>query len=124
MTNGVFEIKLGEKTITLLMGFNAASEFETRYYKHIVSGVAPSEGILFTDLVFSGLYCNAVRNGSMIPSYGEAYDLVEKLGEQYDFIEIRTKLWAVYYESKWGIDFQKRIEEFTKKKVAENQESQ
>lgn len=125
MTNGVFEIKLGKETIKLLLGFNASSEFETRYYRHLVSGIAPSEGILFTDLVFSGLYCNAIRNGETIPAYGDVYELVEKLGEQDDFNEIRTKLWAVYYESKWGMDFEKRVKEFAdKKKVAENQPGQ
>jgi len=125
MTNGVFEIKNGRETIKLLMGFNAASEFETRYFKHITSGVAPSEGILFTDLVYSGMYCNALRNGEQIPSYGEAFDLVEELGQTEDFTDIRTNLWNTYYESKWGTDFKNRLDAFIdKKKVEAGQASQ
>jgi hypothetical protein len=127
MTNGVFEIENGKETVKLLMGFNAASEFETRYFKHITSGIAPSEGILFTDLVFSGMYCNALRNGSQIPSYGEAFDLVEAIGQNDNFNEVRVKLWNVYYESKWGIDFKNRLDKFLndgKKKVEADQESQ
>jgi len=127
MTNGVFEIKLEGKTIKLLMGFNAASEFETRYFKHITSGVAPSEGILFTDLVYSGMYCNALREGAQIPSYGDAFDLVEQLGQTDEFYDVRTKLWNVYYESKWGADFKARLDTFidaNKKKVEGDQQSQ
>lgn len=127
MTNGVFEIKNGDKTVKLLMGFNAASEFETRYFKHITSGIAPSEGILFTDLVYCGMYCNALREEKQIPTYGEAFDLVEAIGQKDDFNDVRVKLWAVYYESKWGIDFKNRLEKFLndgKKKVEADQPSQ
>lgn len=127
MTNGIFDIKAGSKTVQLMMGFNAASEFETRYFRHISSGIAPSEGILFTDLVYSGMYCNAVRNGTQIPSYGEAFDLVEEIGQLDSFNETRLNLWNVYYESKWGADFKKRLDVFmesTKKKVEESQLSQ
>jgi len=127
MTNGIFEIANGKETITLLMGFNAASEFESRYYRHINSGIAPSEGILFTDLVYSGLFCHSLANGKAIKSYQEVFQLVENISQLDNFQDIRVSLWNTYYESKWGTDFKARLDAFLesdKKKVEAGQESQ
>lgn len=124
MTNGVFEIQHGKQVIKLMLGFNASAEFEKRYYQHISSGVVPGEGILFTDLVYAGMYCQAVKTGSLIPKYENVFQLVETLSESEDFNDIRNSLWLTYYESKWGQDFQNRVQDFLKKKVEEKNQSQ
>jgi len=122
--NGVFEIQNGKDVIKLMLGFNASAEFEKRYYQHLISGYAPSEGILFTDLVYSGMYCQAIKTGTLIPKYEKVFELVEQLSELDYFNDVRNSLWASYYESKWGADFQKRVDAFLKKKVEEEPQSQ
>lgn len=124
MTNGVFEIKDSKgDTFVLTLGYNAAMEFEKRYFGHLIAKDSPNQAIMLTDLIYSGLYCNSVKNGSKIYPYSFAYNLVEDIAGMDNFIEVSTSLWAEYYQSKWGQDFEKRLMD-AKKKIVEEIENQ
>lgn len=121
MTNGVFEIKTELGVTKLRFGYMASMEFEQRFFKNATTNSAK----IFTDLIYSGLYCEAVRSENPIPEYEQASTLIDFMSEQDDFDEVSIKIWNTYNESKWGKSFAQRIKEFTDKKKAEaDQESQ
>lgn len=118
--NGVVDLKAGGETYRLRFGYVACMEFEKLIFKNATQNSAK----IFTDLIFSGLMCEAVRNEQPIPEYGAAYDLLEILTSEEDYSEQTLKVWNTYHESKWGKEFQARLNELTKKKVEEGQERQ
>lgn len=118
--NGIVEVKAEGKIYKLRFGYTACMEFERRLFKNATQNSAK----IFTDLLFSGLMCEAVRNEKEIPEYGTAYDLLEVLSQEADYSEQTLKVWNTYHESKWGKEFQDRLSELTKKKVEEDQKSQ
>lgn len=123
MTNGVYEITNSKGKVTqITLGYNAAMEFEKRYFAHIIANDSPNQAIMLTDLVYAGMYCNSMKNGSKVQPYGIAYDLVEDIASMENFATVSSEIWATYYESKWGQDFEKRVND-AKKKMLEELES-
>jgi len=115
--NGIVEIKSGKKTYTLRFSYVACMEFERRIFINPTDNPAK----VFTDLVYSGLFGEAMRNEKPATEYGVAYDILDEISELDNYDEISGKIWDTYYQSKWGADFQKRLDAFTKanKKKAE-----
>lgn len=112
--NGVVEIKIDDTTTHVLrFNMHGSMEFERRMFAN------PSENSIkiFTDLVYSGMFGESVRNSGSVPKYSDAADLVELLNEHKDGATQSEEVWNTYHESKYGKDFQKRIDEFNKKKA-------
>jgi len=120
MTNGVYEITNSKGKVTqITLGYNAAMEFEKRYFAHILAKDSPNQAVMLTDLVYSGMYCNSMKNGLKIKPYSAAYELIEDIAELDTFPTISAEIWATYYESKWGQDFENRLNEAKKKMLVE-----
>lgn len=116
--NGIIDVKVGKVTHRLRFGYHACMEFERRVFKNASENLAK----IFTDLVYSGLFGEAMRSEQPIPEYGMAYDLLEEMASLKDYDKLTTDIWETYYASKWGADFQKRLTDFaeqSKKKVKE-----
>lgn len=116
--NGIIDIVIGEKTTRLRFGYHACMEFERRVFIN----VSDNNAKIFTDLVYSGLFGEAMRSEQPVPTYADAYDLLEGMALEDGYDEKTTEIWNTYYQSKWGADFQKRLTEFTeanKKKADE-----
>lgn len=116
--NGIVEVNAGGKKTVLRFGYIACMEFEKLIFKNATQNSAK----VFTDLIYSGLLCEAVRNEKAIPDYGVAYDLLEVLTSEEDYNEQTLKIWNTYNESKWGQDFQKRLNELNTKKKEDSEE--
>lgn len=109
--NGVFEIEIDEKTITLLFGVSGVDEFQRR------SVYNPSEDSVkvFTDLLYSGLYGYAMRQGKGKPDYETAYDLMEAILGLPNSDAISANIWDTFKESVHGANFLAKIEAINKK---------
>lgn len=93
-------------------------EFEARLFKNPTSNSAK----VLTDLVYSGLFGEAMRNEKPVPAYSYAADILDELANQDDYDTQSENIWNVYNESKFGKDFQERLKEFAKKKELENEQ--
>lgn len=110
----VSEITIGGVKYPLLFGVAAAREMSMRTSENI-SG---NDVKLTQDLLYAGRMNHAIANDLPIPSYTEAYQIVEILYEEEDGQEKQTKIWAEFEESKAGRDWLAKIEE-SKKKIQE-----
>lgn len=115
--NGIVDINLNEKKVTLRFNYHACMEFESRLFKNATDNNAK----VLTDLIYSGLFGEAVRNEKPVPAYSDSVDLLDELANLENYAEQTEKIWNVYNESKFGKDFQERLKEFAKKKVEESE---
>lgn len=114
--NGVIEITVPSGKKRLVMNYYASMEFEQAVFRNASQNTAK----MFTDLVYSGLYGDSMISANQMPTYQEATLLVAEMAEQDDFDKISLEIWDTYNASKWGKDFQARINSFNeenKKKV-------
>lgn len=109
--NGIVEITVSDKKHVLRYGYHGCMEFERRLFKNTNDNNAK----ISTDLIYAGMFGEAMRNEKAVPEYTAAYDLHEELAEEDNYSEQLEKVWTVYNESKYGKDFQKRLAEFKKK---------
>lgn len=109
--NGVIDVKAGDKVYTLRFSMHGCHEFERRLYTN------PSDDKVkaLTDMIYGGLYGEAMRNEQAAPEYSDAYDLLEALYNEDDYIEQSLALQRVYEESKFGKQSIARAEELKKK---------
>lgn len=103
------------------MNYYASMEFEKAVFRNASDNTAK----MFTDLVFSGLYGDSMISANQMPTYQEAALLVDEMSQQDDFDTVSMQIWDAYNESKWGKDFQSRINAFNEenKKKAEEPEA-
>lgn len=109
--NGIVEIQIDGKKHVLRFGYHGCMEFERRLFKNTNDNNAK----ILTDLIYAGMFGEAMRSEKAVPDYADAYDLHESLAEEENYAEQSEKVWTVYNESKYGKDFQKRLAEFKKK---------
>lgn len=116
--NGIYEIEIDGKAITLLYGVSGVDEFQRR------SVYNPSDDSVkaFTDLLYSGLYGNAMRQGKGKPEYEVAYDLMETILALPNSDAVSEKIWDTFKESIHGANFLAKIEAINKK--AKEEEAQ
>lgn len=110
--NGIIKIKVAKKDYILRFSYLACQDFEKRIFKHPSSNNVK----LLTDLVYSGIYGEAVRNDEVMPLYSAAYDIIEDMSAQKDFKDLSDAIFECYNKSKYGSEFVKRIEEYSQKK--------
>lgn len=115
--NGIVEITVKKKKHVLRFGYHGCMEFEARVFKNPTQ----NQGKLLTDLIYSGIYGDCMRNEKPAPEYGEVYDLTDALSEEKDYSEQMDKVWKCYNESKWGKEYIARLAEFGKKKAEESE---
>jgi len=118
--NGIIEITVPSGKKRLVMNYYATMEFEQAFFKNTTGNNAK----IFTDLVYSGMYGEAMLSYTQMPTYQEAVMLVSEMADQDNFDEVSLEIWDTYNQSKWGKDFQKRAVEFAleQKKKAETPE--
>src|SRR4051812_12477015 len=108
MTNGIVELKGVEKKYILRFGYQACMEFERRSISSMTASAGQNNITLASDIIYAGLYGEALRNEKPIPKYSDAVDLIDDLSETDNLSEQIESVWDVYNESKWGKDFRKR----------------
>ena len=115
--NGIIELKAGKKTYKLRFNYNACMEFEQKLFNN----PSASQAKTLTDLIYSGLFGEALRSETAVMPYGDVCDLLDELSLEKNYSEQIKKVWNIYNESKWGADFQERLKEFnsTNKKKEE-----
>lgn len=111
--NGVVEIQAGESKHTLRFSVHGCGAFQQRLFAN--PDKEPAK--ILTDMVYSGLYGEAMRNGQMAPEYSLAYDIVDIISGQEDFDKQSNAIWDTYNESVHGRDFAKKLDLLSKKKV-------
>jgi len=97
---------------TLRFGMLGCAEFERRVTGHTAS---PNNVKVLQDMIYGGLFGEAMRNENVAPEYSFAYDLLEALSNQDDYVEQSMKLQEVYEASKFGKAFIAKSEELKKK---------
>lgn len=114
--NGVAEIKITKGdlkgTYKLRYGMIGCMEFEVRSFNN----PALNNGKVLTDLIYAGIFGEAARAEKPIPLYADVVDLLDELAYEDDYSDQIGRVWETYHTSKWGQDFQKKIDELTKKK--------
>jgi len=116
MNNGVAEIKVTKGdfagTYKLRYGMIGCMEFEVRSFNN----PALNNGKVLTDLVYAGIFGEAARSERPAPLYPDVVDLLDALAYEDDYSDQIGRVWETYHQSKWGQEFQKKIDELTKKK--------
>lgn len=121
--NGIVEINLNEKKIILRFSWQASIIMEKITAERILNGEPTNDAIIFTDIIYTGLYGDAMATRKPIPNYEVAYNLCDELANDMpDFAEQKAKIEKVYFETKFGDDFLNRVIDFKKK--AEDQVNQ
>ena len=114
--NGVAEINITKGNFKgvykLRFGMIGCMEFEVRCF----NSSTLNNGKMLTDLIFAGIFGEAARVENKMPVYSDVADLVDSLSEEEDYNEQLESIWNVYNQSKWGSEFQKKIDELSKKK--------
>lgn len=115
--NGVVEITITQSgkfkgVHKLRYGMIGCMEFESRSF----NTPALNNGKVLTDLIYAGIYGEAARVEKPVPTYPDVVDLVDALSEEETYSEQIGAIWETYHNSKWGKEFQKKIDELTKKK--------
>lgn len=116
MSNGIAKITLrtdgqDNETVILRYGMMGCAEFERR----VVTNATPNPAKVLTDMIYAGMFGEAMRNEQPVPDYSDAVDLLDRLSEESDYKEQSIAIQKVYEESKFGKEF---IEK-NKKKVEE-----
>lgn len=114
--NGLVDINLNEKKVTLRFSYQGSIIMEKITAERILNGEHTNDAIIFTDVVYSGLYGNAMATRQAIPDYEFAYNLVDEMANTMDdFAAEKAKIEKAYFESKFGADFMQRVIDFKKK---------
>lgn len=108
--NGIIDINVSGKQHRLRFSVHGCGMFESRMFSN-----PDREPIkVLTDMIYGGLYGEAMRNGNVAPSYDFAYDLIDEMSIQDDFAEQSNSIWECFSESIHGANFMKKIEELNK----------
>lgn len=120
--NGVVEIKVNGKSHTLRFGMLGVMEFERQNFINPTTNNAK----IIVDLLYAGLYGEAMRAEKSPLSYGKVVGLHDDLAEQEDYSAQIEAVWKAFGESKYGAEYLKKMEELGKaaKKKAEESLSQ
>lgn len=109
--NGLVKLQIGEESYTLSFGMMGCMEFERR----VVETPTTNKHKIMVDMIYSGLFGDAMMNDRPPVKYGDVCILVERLHDQDDYVEQLAEVNRVYAESKWGKDLLDRMDKFSKK---------
>jgi hypothetical protein len=105
--NGIAVIKANGDEHTLRFGMVAVAEFERRMF---TNPTASSAKILI-DLIYAGMYGEAMRSEKPAPTYTEAYDIHESIAEDAeDYAKQMERVWTALRESKHGLAYLNSVE--------------
>lgn len=107
------EVRIGGETYPLLFGRQSAEEMGRR----TSDSFSPNGFKLFCDLVYSGWCNHATANDYPFPTYQSVYELVEAFYDEDDSKEQQETIWDVFYKSKWGAEYLKKIQDAEKKSL-------
>lgn len=121
MSNGIAKITIHEGDqkgeYTLRFGMLGCAEFERR----VLMNPTPNNTKLLIDMIYGGLYGEAMRNEQAVPKYSLSEDILESLEGQEDYHQQTMDIQKTYEESKFG---KQSIEKFNNlKKKLEDLES-
>lgn len=105
--NGVIDIKALGQTHTLRFGMVGVGEFERRQMINFTENTKK----VIVDLVYGGLFGEAMRNEKPAPAYSLATDICDELATD---TKVLDAIWLCFEQSNNGIDYLNRIEEKTK----------
>lgn len=96
--NGLVKVTAEGKEYTLRFSMHGCHEFERRLYTN------PSDDKVkaLTDMIYGGLYGEAMRNEQPAPPYSDAADLLEAIANEDNYVEQSLSIQKVYEESKFG----------------------
>lgn len=118
MSNGNCEIQVGGVKHSLYFGRQAVEEFARRMEKYL----SDNGFKIAVDMVYAGITNYNTKNDIPVPTFPEVYDLVEKLADEKDYNEQYETVAKCFWESKYGSDYSRKIEELKKKVEQEIQE--
>lgn len=112
--NGYYDFKDAEGVVhSLYFGRQAAEEFARRVEKHLTDNTFK----INVDIVYSGMANNMTRLDMPMINYSDVYDMLEKLlDEDPDlFAKQMAEIEKVFWESKYGREYEAKLEEVKKK---------
>lgn len=117
--NGIFTLKVGKKSHKLIFNLLSVLEFERRsFFNH-----AENNAKLITDIIYAGLFGNAMREEQPLPPYSQAFDIHDEIAEKDDYDEVRMKIFNAFNESKYGGEFLQKMLDFQKKSLEQSLEA-
>lgn len=103
--NGIVQIKVKEEVHQLRFNIHGCAEFEQRTFKVVSENPVK----IVTDLIYAGMFGEAMRNDLPPKDYGEVCDIVEQLHEEADSQVQIDQVWKTYEESTHGKKFVETI---------------
>lgn len=116
--NGIVELKVKGKPLILKFGVQAAMLFQTIAAKNALDPQSTENHLkLMGDLFYAGLFGQALRSQSAVPTPEQAADIFDEFGEEKDFMAQMDVIWKVWTDSVWGQELLRISEEIGKKKA-------